>query len=456
MLKTCGIILAGGQGKRMKSNLPKPMLEVLGKPMIDWVLEACNSAELDEVCVVTGFANEILEKYLDGKCTTVWQKDRLGTGHAVMQCVDFLRKTACENTVILCGDAPFIDENTIKSALEHHISQNNSVTVISAMTENNSGYGRIVRENDKIKEIIEEKDCSDNEKAIKEINSGLFCFKTLHLVEALAELSPANAQGEYYLTDTVKIMLEKKMKAGAFTSLEDDFYIGANDRKGMAVLNEIAREKIIAKHLENGVAINFSDGVIIEKNVKIGSGTEILTGTILKGDTVIGENCQIGPNCLIENSTIGNDVKLNYVQSYESEIGNNVKIGPFVHIRPNSCIKDGVKIGDFVEIKNSTIDERTAVAHLTYIGDSDVGKKVNFGCGTVTVNYDGKNKARTTIKDNAFIGCNTNLIAPVTVGEKAYTAAGSTVTKDVPDGALYIERSQYRVVEGFSDRKLKK
>ena len=221
------------------------------------------------------------------------------------------------------------------------------------------------------------------------------------------------------------------------------------------MLNKTAREDIINRHLENGVEFTCTDGITIGRDVVIGAGTQILAGTILSGKTTIGSDCVIGPNCIIENSTVGNGTTLNYVQCYESQIDNNVKIGPFVQVRPGSHIKDGAKIGDFVEIKNSTIGECTAVAHLTYVGDSDVGGCVNFGCGVVTVNYDGEKKSRCTIEDNAFIGCNTNLVAPVHIGKGAYTAAGSTVTKDVPADALVIERGEARIIEGYAPRKLK-
>lgn len=456
MSQNCAVILAGGQGKRMKSDYPKPMLKILGQPMIDMVIRACENAGVQNICVVTGYKNEIIENHIDGKYTTVFQKERLGTGHAVLQCVDFLEKFTDGNTIVLCGDAPFIDEETINEALKFHEDEQNAVTVVSANTKDNTGYGRIIRNGKGIAGIVEEKDCTPQQRAVTEINSGVYWFNTLHLINALNELSPVNAQGEYYLTDTIEILIKKNLKADAFLSSKKYFYLGANNRAGMLKLNEIARQLEIEKHLENGVCINCVDGIIIERDVKIGSGTEILPGTVLTGNTVIGENCIIGPNCLIDNSTIGNNTKLNYVQSYDSTVGNNVKIGPFVQLRPNSHIKDGVKIGDFVEIKNSTIDERTAVAHLTYVGDSDVGKHVNFGCGCVTVNYDGEKKYRTTIKDNAFIGCNTNLIAPVTVGEGAYTAAGTTVVKDVPDNALALDRGQFKIKDGYAIRKLRK
>ena len=455
MSQNCAVILAGGQGKRMKSELPKPMFKVLGEPMLEWVIKACEKSDIDKICIVKGFNAPVIERFVNGRHETVLQADRLGTGHAVMQCKSFLNNYSDDNTLILCGDAPFIDEKTIRDSLEYHINKNNAVTVITSNVDNPFGYGRIIRCDDGITGIVEQKDADAEQQQICEINSGAYWFKTTALIKALDELKPNNAQGEYYLTDTVSILIGKELRADAFASENSDVVLGANDRKGLKMLNDIARMKIIEKHMENGVEFTCTDGIIIERDVIIGAGTEILPGTILRGNTRIGENCTIGPNCLIENCNIKENVKLNYVQAYESVIDENAKIGPFVHIRPNSHICAGVKIGDFVEIKNSIIGESTSVAHLTYVGDSDVGSHVNFGCGCVTVNYDGVKKARCTIGNNAFIGCNTNLIAPVTVGNGAYTAAGTTVTKDVPDNALAIDRGEYRIKEGFALKKLK-
>lgn len=455
MSENCAIILAGGQGKRIKSDLPKPMLKVLGKPMLGWVIDACEDSQIRDICIVKGFNGEVIENYINGRYKTVFQKERLGTGHAVMQCKQFLTDNLDGDTLVLCGDAPFIDDKTIYQSLEFHKVNSNSVTVISAYLEDNKGYGRIVRENDKLSEIVEEKDCNTEEKLIKEINSGAYWFKTRDLLESLNELSTDNIQGEYYLTDTIKILKSKGKNVDAYLTDNEFVAYGANDRMGMLTLNRIANQTEIERHLQNGVEFTNTDGITIEKGVKIGKGTYILQGSILKEDTVIGEGCEIGPNCIIGNTTVGNNTKLNYVQAFDSKIEDNVKIGPFVHIRPNSHIKSGVKIGDFVEVKNSTIGESTAVAHLTYVGDSDVGKHVNFGCGCVTVNYDGAKKARCTIGDEAFIGCNTNLIAPVKVGNGAYTAAGTTVTKDVPDNALALDRGEFRIKEGYALRKLR-
>lgn len=457
MNNNCAVILAGGQGKRMKSELPKPMFEVLGEPMLQWVISSCEEAAVTDLCIVKGYNAEVIESYINGRYDTVMQEERKGTGHAVMMTREWLEKRRDGNVLILCGDAPFVDADTIRNALEKHISEDNAVTVITSKVDDPHGYGRIIRYSDggSITGIVEERDATNEQKKLREINSGAYWFKTEQLLSALTELKPNNSQGEYYLTDTIFILIAAGFRAGAYISENPDAVMGANDRKGLLALNNAARAAIIDKLLDNGVEFVCTDGVSIGRNVKIGVGTKILQGTIIRGDTEIGENCIIGPNCLIENCRVGCGTVLNSIQAYDSVIEDNVKIGPFVHLRPNSHIKSGVKIGDFVEVKNSVIGEKTSVSHLTYIGDSDVGKGVNFGCGTVTSNYDGMNKHRTVIGDGAFIGCNTNLIAPVKVGNRAYTAAGSTVTTDVPDDALYIERSRPYIKEDYSEGKLK-
>lgn len=449
------VILAGGQGKRMKADMPKPLFKVLGEPMLEWVIGACEESGISDICVVKGYKAEMIDEYLGGRYETVLQTERLGTGHAVMQAVPFLEKSMDGNTLVLCGDAPFIDPDTIRNSLHMHKENGNSVTVITSKVSDPHGYGRIIRSANGISSIVEEKDATIDQKKINEINSGAYWFKTADLIESLKAITTDNSQGEYYLTDTIFILLKQGKKADAYISENPNVVLGANDRKGLLELNRVARENIIERHLENGVEFTCTDGITIGRDVVIGEGTQVLAGTILKGKTVIGTGCVIGPNCIIENSTVGNDTKLNYVQCFESQIDDNVKIGPFVQVRPGSHIKSGVKIGDFVEIKNSVIGEETAVAHLTYVGDSDVGGCVNFGCGVVTVNYDGEKKSRCTIEDNAFIGCNTNLVAPVKVGKGAYTAAGSTITKDVPADALAIERGETKYIDGYAARKLK-
>lgn len=452
---SCAVILAGGQGKRMKSELPKPMFEVLGEPMLEWVMSACEGAGVGDMCVVKGYNAEVIENYVGDRCATVYQPQRMGTGHAVMMAVDWLKERMDSSVLILCGDAPFIGSEIITAALEQHISQDNAVTIITSELDDPSGYGRILRGSSGVTGIVEEKDATAEQKAIREVNSGAYWFKTKCLIEALNEIKPNNSQGEYYLTDSVYVLISRGLRADAYISPTNYVVMGANDRKGLLTLNDTARHAVINRLLEEGVEFTCTDGVTVGRNVKIGAGTKILQGTILKGNTVIGESCVIGPNCLIEDCTVGGGVTLNSVQAYSSRIDDGAKIGPFVHIRPGSHIMANVKIGDFVEVKNSTVGERTSISHLTYVGDSDVGSNVNFGCGVATANYDGEKKYRISIGDNAFLGCNTNLVAPVKIGKSAYTAAGSTVTEDVPDGSLAIERGELHFKDDFGNKKLK-
>ena len=450
------VILAGGQGKRMHAPIPKPMFRVLGEPMLEWVLGACEQAKLSRICVVTGYEAEQIKAYLGDRCETAYQAERLGTGHAVMQALPFLNADTDGNTLVLCGDAPFIDSETIADSLARHIKEQNAVTVITANVPEPFGYGRILRTDSGIAGIVEEKDATEKQRMITEINSGCYWFRTPDLIGLLGSITNDNAQKEYYLTDTVAIALKNGLRAGAFCSKNPDVVLGANDRKGLLRLNTAARMAVLEKHMANGVGFTCTDGIIIERSVEIGAGTEILPGTILRGKTVIGENCVIGPNTVVENSTVGNDVRLNEVQVYDSCIDSSVSVGPYVHVRPGSHICSGAHIGDFVEIKNSEIGEGTMISHLAYIGDSDVGKHVNIGCGVVTVNFDGIRKTRCTIGDHAFVGCNTNLIAPVSLGKECYTAAGTTVTEDVPDYALAIDRGTLTIKEGYTLRKFAK
>ncbi len=445
-MKTGCIILAGGAGKRMKSERPKVLAEVLCKPMLGWVLDAAKEFGFDKTAVVTGFKAEMTEGYISSRneeILTFLQTEQKGTGDAAKCALDVINDTDC--VCVLNGDAPFVDAETLRNSLNQHIESDAEVTVITAEIENPTGYGRIIREGGGFSAIREQKDCSPKEAEISEVNSGAYWFSSKKLAEALPKLSTNNAAGEYYLTDCVELM----EKRSAYISENPAIVLGANTRKALLELNTLARNIIIDRHMENGVSFVATDGIIIGADVKIGCDTTVMPNTIILGDTEIGSGCTIGANCHIENCKIGNNVRLDNVQAYSSEIDENVKIGPFAQIRPGSVIKRGVKIGNFVEIKNSVIGENTAAGHLTYVGDSDVGRGVNFGCGSITANYDGINKYRTTIKDHAFIGSNTNLIAPVEVGENAATAAGSTITKPVPANSLVIERGATRVIENW-------
>lgn len=443
----------------MKSTQPKVLCRVLEEPMLGWVLDSVSEAgfSAENIGVVVGNGADLVTEYMNKKgfSRTFLQSERKGTGHAVMQAMPLIAES--ENVLVLCGDAPFIDAQTIRTSLEVHETSGNSVTVVTSVVDDPSGYGRIIRdENGKFLCITEQKDCSEPQRAIREINSGVYWFSAAALAKALPQLGTANANGEYYLTDTIGIMRAAGLKAGTFRASNPDIVLGANTRANLLALNKIARERVIAKHMANGVEFICADGIIIGKNVEIGAETLIYPNTILRGSAKIGKSCVIGPNSLIENTETGDNTILNNVQAYDSKLGNNVKIGPFVHIRPGTTLHDGVKIGDFVEVKNSDIGEKTSISHLTYIGDSDVGQDVNFGCGCVTANYDGINKFRTVIGNHAFIGCNTNLVAPVEIGENATTGAGSTITGNVPADSLAVERTETKIIDHWEKNSRRK
>lgn len=454
MDKKCAVILAAGEGTRMKSKKPKALAEVLFSPMIDWVMGAVKNSGIDDICVVKGFGAEYLDEHLAGSCETVLQSERLGTGHAVLQASDFIE--GCGGDVlVLNGDAPFIDSATIYDALALHRKEGNSVTVISANIDDPTGYGRIIRCADgSVERIVEQRDATAEQAAVSEINSGAFWFSGEALIKALRSLSEKRASGvnckkEFYLTDALEEIRSFGLRAGSFTAASSDIVLGANDRIQLNELNKLARHRELEKHMRAGVSIPCTDGVIICPGAKIGRDTVIYTGTVVKGDSVIGEDCTIGPDSLVENSVIENSVSFVRSVCYSSKILSGADIGPFVRIRPGSLIGAGVHVGNFVEVKNSSIGAGTKISHLSYIGDSDLGSGINVGCGCATANYSGNRKSRTVIKDGAFIGCHTCLVAPVEVGENAYTAAGSTITETVPNNALAVARSRQTVKKGW-------
>lgn len=442
----CAIILAGGKGTRMKCEMPKVMCKVLFEPMLYYVVSAVKEAGAEEICVITGYQHEVVETYLaglDSHIQTALQSPQLGTGHAVMQARAFIEAHQNDDILILNGDGPLLDAATITQSYQYHKENGNAMTLLSSIADDTNGIGHIKRDEDgALLRIVEDKDASPEEKTIRESNSGLYWFGGSALLYAIDRITNQNAQNEYYLTDTLEILLQKGEKAGAFVCENNEVILGANDRRQLNGLNTIMRRNIHDFHMENGVDIPCTDGVMIGKDAVIGAGTQILPNTIIIGKTVIGKNCVIGPNTYIDNSTVGNEVLLDNCKILDSTVEDGADCGPFVKVRGGSVLKKGVHIGNFVEVKNSVIGEGTKSAHLTYIGDSDVGAGVNFGCGTVTCNYDGKTKSRCTIGDGVFIGCNTNLIAPVEVGDKAYIAAGSTITNNIPDNALSVARAR--------------
>ena len=435
-----GIILAAGEGKRMKSKTAKPLQIAAGKALIDHVVAAVDEAGADRKIVVIGHMAEEMRAHLGENLEYAYQYERLGTGHAVLQAAELL-SDADGTALVVCGDTPLITAKSLKSAYDEHREMGRAATVITAVCENPYGYGRIVRQNGEVIKIAEEKDATEEEKRITEINSGMYLFDVQKMISALKKLGNNNAQGEYYLTEVLEILLNNGEKIGAYqTELEE--ILGVNDRVQLAEADELLNKREVKRLMLDGVRILNPETVRVDCGVEVGRDTVIYPNTILEGSTKIGEDCVIGPNTRICDCKIGDNTELQASVALSSEIGSGTSVGPFAYIRPNSKIGDNIKVGDFVEVKNATIGNNTKIAHLTYVGDADVGERVNFGCGTVVVNYDGAHKHRTTIGDDCFIGCNTNLVSPVKVNDGAYTAAGSTITDEVPENALAIARAR--------------
>ncbi len=441
------VILAAGQGTRMKSKVPKVLHKIIDKPMVDYVIDESIAAGASDICVIVGHQSAMVKAMIGDRVKFGLQAEQLGTGHAVMQAGEFLNGD--EDILVLCGDTPLIKGETLKKLAEMHSAEGNSVTVVSMLLDEPTGYGRIIRSGDKFDKIVEQKDASDEEKACKEVNTGVYIFKSAALVSAFDKLTNNNAQGEYYLTDTLEIIKNDGGKVGIMQAEDETEFLGINSKLQLGEATRVMKRRINDFHMLNGVTLQDPENTYIGKDVKIGSDTLILPGCYIEGKTEIGSDCIIGPNSRITSSTVRNCVTVQNSTMIDAYIDNYTTVGPYAYLRPNSKVGEHVRIGDFVEIKNSTIDDGTKVSHLTYVGDSDVGKCVNFGCGTVTVNYDGKNKFRCKIGDNVFIGCNTNLVAPVEVGASAYTAAGSTITKDIPENSLAIARSRQENKEGW-------
>lgn len=446
------LILAAGQGKRIKSNLPKVLHKVCGKEMINHVIDTMREANIEDVNIIIGKGAELVQKATESRNVSYsLQEEQLGTGHAVKCAKEFL-KDKDGVVAIFTGDAPLIRKETVKNLLDNHIENGNTGTLLTSLIQDPTGYGRIIRNGNEIERIVEHKDCNEDELKVNEINAGMYCFDIKSLLGALEKLSNDNAQGEYYLTDVISILKSEGKKLGAVIT-EFDETLGVNSRAELAQAEVIMRKVINKKHLDNGVTIIDPSNTYIGVDVVIGQDTIIYPGNVLEGNTEIGTDCILYPNSRIDSSIIGNEVEIQSSVILQSKIGDNTTVGPFAYVRPESNIGDKVRIGDFVEIKKSTIGNNTKVSHLTYIGDAEVGENCNFGCGTVVVNYDGKNKNKTIIGDNSFIGCNTNLVSPVEVKDNTYIAAGSTITKEVPEGSLAIARAKQVNIEGWVNKK---
>lgn len=443
------VVLAAGQGTRMKSNLYKVLHPVCGKPMVAHVIDHIQQLGTDRIVTIVGHGAEKVEETLGNVSEYALQSEQLGTAHAVLQAESLLADLE-GTTIVICGDTPLIRSTTMQELIHHHRSLNAKATILTAFADDPSGYGRIIRgKNGEVLRNVEHKDATDEERAIQEINTGTYCFDNRSLFNALNKVSNDNAQGEYYLPDVLSILREEGALVTAFAT--DDFSetLGVNDRVALSQAEATMRQRLAEEHMRNGVTIINPDNTYISADTKIGRDTVLQPGTMLLGNTVIGEGCVIGPNSQITNSIIGDHSEVNASVVIDSEIGMNTAVGPFAHLRPQSNVGNHVKIGNFVEVKKSTIGNESKVSHLSYIGDAEVGDRVNFGCGSITVNYDGKNKHKTTVGDDSFIGCNANLVAPVAIGKSSFVAAGSTVTKDVPADTLAIGRARQENKEGY-------
>ncbi|QQF62826.1 bifunctional UDP-N-acetylglucosamine diphosphorylase/glucosamine-1-phosphate N-acetyltransferase GlmU [Bacillus mojavensis] len=442
MDKRFAVVLAAGQGTRMKSKLYKVLHPVCGKPMVEHVVDEALKLSLTKLVTIVGHGAEEVKKQLGDKSEYALQAEQLGTAHAVKQAQPFLADEKGV-TIVICGDTPLLTAETMEAMLKEHTQKEAKATILTAVAEDPTGYGRIIRgESGAVQKIVEHKDASEEERLVTEINTGTYCFDNEALFRAIDQVSNDNVQGEYYLPDVIEILKNEGETVAAYQTGNFQETLGVNDRVALSQAELFMKERINKRHMQNGVTLIDPMNTYISPEAVIGSDTVIYPGTVIKGEVQIGEDTIIGPHTEIMNSSIGSRTVIKQSVVNNSKVGNDVNIGPFAHIRPDSVIGNEVKIGNFVEIKKTQFGDRSKASHLSYVGDAEVGTDVNLGCGSITVNYDGKNKYLTKIEDGAFIGCNSNLVAPVTVGEGAYVAAGSTVTEDVPGKALAIARAR--------------
>ncbi len=448
------IVLAAGKGTRMKTELPKCAFPILKKPMIEYIVENIEKSILDETVMVIGHKREVFETLLKDRVQYVYQEEQLGTGHATLMAADLLEGKS-GSTIILLGDMPLIDNRVINKIMNAHENSNNDLTVVTTHFDNPKGYGRIIRNQyDRITAIIEDLDCTKEQKQIKEVNSGIYVVNNKLLFEVLPKIEKSRRKSEYYLTDIVSL-LQENHHVGTFVMRDAYRVMGVNDLYAISVAERYMRDEINRQHMLNGVSIINPDTVTIGHNVNIDSNVTIQPNTTITGESKIMEGSIIGPNSEIHNSIIYRDVQVKHSLVFDSTVKARSTIGPFAHLRSNAVVGPDNRIGNFVEVKNSTTGDQTKASHLAYIGDTTTGSNVNFGCGSVTVNYDGKEKHKTVIGNDVFVGCNTNLIAPITIGDRVFIAAGSTVTKDVPTGALAIARNQQINKEDYSKHLIK-
>lgn len=454
MKEIATVILAAGKGVRMKSNLVKVLHPLMGVPMLSFSIETARKINSRKVVVVIGCqAGLVRERFKGEELIFVEQREQLGTGHAVLCARDAL-KGFNGNVLVLCGDVPLIKEETVRALVTFHREGNPKVTVLTTRLESPGGYGRIIRgKTGEILSIVEEKDASDVERDVQEVNTGIYCVEAGYLFDALQKIGRQNRQSEYYLTDIVAIAAGDNERVLGFLAEDPVEAMGINNRMEMARANEVIREEIIDKLMIDGVGIIDPQTTFIERDVRIGKDTVIYPNCYIRGNSIVGEECTIEQGSVIADSEIGDKVVIRpCCVISDSKIADNVSIGPFAHLRPGTELEARVKIGNFVEVKKSRIGKESKASHLSYLGDAVLGRGVNVGAGTITCNYDGKKKQQTVIEDGVFIGSDTQFVAPVTIGEGAYIGAGSTITEDVPSGSLALSRTK----QAMKDRRKKK
>jgi len=449
------IILAAGKGTRMKSDLVKVLHPLLGLPMLAYPIDlSLNGLQAEKTIVVVGYqADEIKGKFKDPRILFALQKEQLGTGHAVLQALPLLQNFT-GMVLILCGDVPLIKEETLSCFTSHFQQSNSTLSVMTVVVENPFGYGRTIKDSmGWIARIVEEEDAREEEKAVREINTGIYCVKAPFLAEGLKRIGRENAQGEYYLTDLVEIANKRGLRCSAYQVADPIEVMGINTRIDLAVAHEALQQEKMRALMLSGVTVIDPRTTYLDQMVEVGRDTVLYPNCLLQGKTKIGERCTIESNVKILDTCIGNEVTIraNTVIT-ESKIEDHAIIGPFAHLRPLVEVKAKAKIGNFVEVKKSVIGPGSKANHLAYIGDSLVGERVNIGAGAITCNYDGFEKHQTIIGDRVFVGSNVELVAPVKIGKNASIGAGTTITKDVPDGALAISRVKQKNIRGWSKK----
>lgn len=435
------IILAAGKGTRMKSDRPKVLHQVADKTMVEHVLAATQAVKPDKVITIVGHGATDVLAALPEKVGYVKQEEQLGTGHAV-KIAETLLKNLHGMTLVIAGDTPLIRPETLVDLFDYHQAERATATILTAIAPDPTGYGRIIREDGQVAKIVEQKDANDFEKSVQEINTGTYVFDNRALFEALSNLTTDNAQGEYYLTDVIEIFKDDAKKVAAFVLDDFDESIGVNDRVALATAEKLMRQRINTQHMVNGVTLIDPATTYIGADVTIGADTVIEPNVVLKGHTEIGKGVRITAGSRIESSRLENETEVRQSTVEHSVLEKGSNVGPFAHIRPDSILHENVHVGNFVEVKASSLGVGTKAGHLTYIGNSMVGEHVNFGAGTITVNYDGKNKFNTEIDDYAFIGSNSTLIAPLVIGRNAITTAGSVITDDVREDEMAFGRAR--------------